>query len=483
MNPLKKLASETVIYGIPTIVSRFLNWLLVPFYTIVFANNEYGAVVNLMAYNAIFMVILTYGMETGFFRFAAKEKKATVFSTVQSSLITTSVLFVGLVYLFLDNIHAFLDIAANKDFIMIMAITISIDAISSIPFAKLRLDGKAIKFGLLRSLNILINIVCNLSFLLLFPYLEKTYGIDIPFYDFSYGIGYIFISYLIASFSTFILLLPEFFKEKYDFSFDLYKRIMKYSFPILIVGLAGMVNINLDKILLPKLLASDEAMALTGIYGANYKLALVMFIFVQAFRFAFEPFFFAKHKGEESKNIYVGVLNLFTASGLLIFLAIMFYIDKLIFLIDPSYHSGVIILPWVLMANLFQGIYYSLSLWYKLSDNTKYGAYMAIFGSIITIALNWILIPRIGFMGGAYAVFICFLVMTITSYFLGQKYFKINYNIKRIALYFASALAIYVVSKFIILDNIWLQMALKTPLLFVFIMLVLYKERLLMFKR
>lgn len=483
MNPLKKLASETVIYGIPTIVSRFLNWLLVPFYTIVFADKDYGAVVNLMAYNAIFMVILTYGMETGFFRFAAKENKSTVFSTILSSLLSTSLLFLGLVYLFLDKIHAFLDISAKKEFIMIMAVTISIDAISSIVFAKLRLDGKAIKFGFLRSLNILINIICNLTFLLLFPYLEKTFNIDIPFYDFSYGIGYIFVSYLIASFSTLILLLPEFFKEKYEFSFELYKRILKYSFPILIVGLAGMVNINLDKILLPKLLSSSEAMALTGIYGANYKLALVMFIFVQAFRFAFEPFFFSKHKGEESKNIYVGVLNLFTAFGLLIFLGIMFYIDKLIFLIDPSYHSGVIILPWVLMANLLQGIYYSLSLWYKLSNNTKFGAYMAILGSIITIVLNWILIPRIGFMGGAYAVFVCFLVMTITSYFLGQKYFKINYNVKRIAFYFASALAIYIGSKFIILDNIWLQMLLKTPLLFVFILLVLYKERLLMFKK
>lgn len=483
MNPLKKLASETVLYGIPTIVGRFVNWLLVPLYTVVFPQSEYGIVVNLMAYNALFMVILTYGMETGYFRFASKENKSLVFSTILSSLTATSLLFLAIVFLFIDNIHSFFDSSFKKEFILIMALTIAIDAITSIPFAKLRLQSRPLKFAFIKSINIGVNVLFNLLFLLLFPYLEKTYSINIPFYNSSYGIGYIFVSYLISSIITLFLLLPEFFKEKYLFSKELLIRILKYSSPILIVGVAGMVNLNLDKILLPKLLSSDDALALTGIYGANYKLALVMYIFVQAFKFAFEPFIFSKHKGEESKSIYIGVLNIFTALGLLIFLAIMFYIDKLIFFIDPRYHSGIVILPWILMANLFQGLFYSLSLWYKLSDKTRFGAYMAILGSIITIVLNIILIPRIGYMGSAYAVFICFFVMTIICYYLGQIYFKINYNIKRIALYFTSALAIYFFSKLIILDNVWLQMLLKTPLLFVFMAIVLYKERLLMFKK
>jgi O-antigen/teichoic acid export membrane protein len=483
MNPLKKLASETVIYGIPTILGRFLNWLLVPLYTIVFPESEYGTVAYIMAYNALFMVLLTYGMETGYFRFASKEDKSTVFSTILSSLVFTSSLFLGLVFIFIDKIQVLLESGCKKEFIIIMAVTIAIDAISSVPFAKLRLESRPKRFAIIKTLNIGLNIVFNLLFLLFFPYIERVHGIDIPFYDFSYGIGYIFVSYLLATIITFILLIPEFFTEKYTFSKDFYKRLLKYSFPILIVGLAGQINLQFDKIMLPKLISSDTALADLGIYAANYKLALVMYIFVQAFKFAFEPFFFAKNKGDDSKKIYAGVLNIFTAFGLLIFLAIMFYIDKLIFFLDPRYHAGVIILPWILMANLFQGIYYSLSLWYKLSDKTKFGAYMAILGSIITIALNYILVPKLGYIGCAYAVFTCFLVMTIVSYLLGQKYFKINYNLKRIALYFTSALLIYFTSIFIICDNIWLQMLLKTPLLFIFILLVLYKERLLMFKR
>jgi len=483
MNPLKKLAGETIIYGIPTIVARFLNWLLVPLYTSIFEPEVYGIVVTLLAYNAIFMPLLTYGMETGYFRFASKEKNTPVFSTIISSLIATSALFLGLIFVFIDDIYVFLDLNIKREYIVFLAISIVIDAICSIPFAKLRLQSKAKKFALVKSINIGSNIFFNIIFLILFPYLERTFSIKIPFYDLSYGIGYIFVAFLLSSILTLILMLPEFISEKYRFSKEFYIRVIKYSLPILVVGIAGMININLDKILLPKLLNSEEASALTGIYGANIKLAVIITLFVQAFKFAFEPFFFSIHKGEDSKQIYIGVLNLFTAFGLFIFLAIMFYIDKLIFFIDPAYHSGVIILPWVLMANLFNGIYYSLSLWYKLSDKTRYGAYMAILGSIITIILNIVLIPRIGYMGSAYALFSCFFVMTVTSYLLGQKYFKINYNLKRIGLYFTSALSIFFISKLIVNDNIWFQMILKTPLLLIFIMIVMYKEKLLMFKK
>jgi len=482
MNPLKKLAGQTAIYGIPTIIGRFINWLLVPLYTHVFVESVYGVVTNLMAYTALFMVLLTYGMETGFFRFAAKENKSTVFSTILTSLLVTSALFLSVLFVFIDDIHIFLGEGVKNEYILFLALTLVIDAITSIPFAKLRLEGKAKRFALIKSINIGTNVLFNVLFLLAFPFLEKTFEINIPFYDFSYGIGYIFFSYFIASLLTLILLLPEFFGEKYIFSKKLYKRILIYSFPIFIVGICGMININLDKILLPKLL-NKEALAQTGIYGANYKLALVMYIFVQAFKFAFEPFFFSSHKGEDSKSVYVGVLNIFTATGLLIFLAVMFYIDKLIFFIDPKYHTGIVILPLVLMANLFQGIYYSLSLWYKLSDKTQFGAYMAVLGSVVTIFLNILLIPRIGYMGSAYAVLICFFTMTIVSYLLGQKYFKINYNIKRIGFYFLSAFVLYFISKFIVLDNTWLQMMLKTPLLLIFCVIVLYKEQLLMFKR
>lgn len=482
MNPLKKLAGETVIYGIPTIIGRFINWLLVPLYTQIFPNEEYGVVVNLMAYTAMFMVILTYGMETGYFRFASREDKSKVFSTIIISLSITTLIFLLLVFTFIDKINLFLDNGANLNFIVLIALTLGIDAISSIPFAKLRLDSRPVRFAIIKTINICCNVLFNILFLLVFPWIEEKFKISIPFFYSDYGIGYIFLSYLLTSLITLILLLPEFFKIEFYFSRSLLKRILNYSFPILIVGIAAMVNINLDKILLPKLLNSDNAVALTGIYGANYKLALVMYIVVQAFKFAFEPFFFSKYKNEDSNDIYIKVLNYFIGLGLLIFLVIMFYIDKLKFFIDSSYHEGVIIVPLVLMANLFQGIFYSLSLWYKLSDKTSLGAYIAVIGSFITIVLNIVLVPRIGYMGSAYAVFFCFFIMVILSYLLGQKYYKIDYDLKKIGIYFFTAFSLYYISKYIIMNNIWLQMLVKTPLLVVFVLVFIYKERLLLFK-
>lgn len=483
MNPLKKLASETVIYGIPTIVARFLNWLLVPLYTSIFAPEKYGVVVTIMAYNAVLLALLTYGMETGYFRFASKNKDDSVFGTIITSLFITSGIFLTVICFNIDSILNFLNLEIQKEWIIFMALVLILDAICSIPFAKLRLKSKAKRFALIRSLNILSNILFNLSFLVLFPFIEKNYNIDIPFFDINYGIGYIFVSFLLSSILTFVLLIPEFFDEKLKFSFNFYKKVLKYSLPILIVSIAGMINLNLDKILLPYLLNSDEAIKLTGIYGANIKLAVIITLFVQAFRFAFEPFFFSLNKGKDSNKVYIQVLNLFTAFGLFVFLSVMFYIDKLIFFIDKDYHEGVIILPWVLLANLFSGIYYSLSLWYKLSDKTYFGAIMALIGSVITISLNILLIPKFGYMGCAYALFFCFFSMALLSYFLGQKYYPINYNIKRIIFYFISALIIYFLSKYIVIDNVWLKMLLKTPLLFIFIFLVLYKEKLFIFKK
>ncbi len=243
-----------------------------------------------------------------------------------------------------------------------------------------------------------------------------------------------------------------------------------------------MLNLNLDKILLPKLLNSDDAMAMTGIYGANYKLALLMYLFVQAFKFAFEPFFFSKYKNGNSKEIYSKVFNYFTGFGLFIFLGVMFYIDILKYFINEDYHSGLIIVPWVLMANFFQGLYYSLSLWYKLSDKTIYGAYISIGGAIITIAMNLIIVPKIGYIGSAYAVLTCFVFMTITSYLLGKKYYKIDYDISKFFLYFTSAITLYFISKYIVFDNMWLKMLVKTPLIIIYACIFIISEKLYLIK-
>lgn len=480
MNPLKKLAGETVIYGFTTILGRFVNWLLVPLYAGIFAASEYGIVINLMSYTALLVVLLTYGTETGFFRFATKENRNNVFSTLMFSLSVTTLVFMLLTFSFLTDLSVFLDIAEHKEYLILLIITVSIDVISSIPFALLRLDSRPIRFGVIKLTNIGVNIGLNLFFLLLCPYLEKR-GFHLPFFNPHGGILYIFISYLIASVITFFMLLPYFFKFHFYFSFQLLRDIMKYSFPILIVSLAGMINLQGDKILMPKILGQvmtqEEALSMTGIYGANYKLALVMYIFTQGFRFAFEPFFFNYSKNEDSKKVYRDVFLYFTGFGLIIFLGVMYWIDIIKFFVRrPQYYAGIIIVPWVLLANLFQGMYYSLSLWYKLTDKTMYGAYMAITGSVITVTMNFILLPKIGYIGSAYAVFTCFLVMCVLSLILGHKYYRINYDLRKIIFYFLLTVVFYFAGRCITFDSPWLTCLARTPLLILFILIFLMRE-------
>lgn len=480
MNPLKKLAGETVIYGFTTILGRFVNWLLVPLYAGIFAASEYGVVVNLMSYTALFVVLLTYGTETGFFRFSTKENKNNVFSTLMFSLSVTTFLFISLTLSFLSDLSVFLDIEEHKEYLVLLIITIGIDVICSIPFALLRQEGRPVRFGIIKLLNIGINIGLNLFFLLLCPFLESK-GIHVPFFNSRVDILYIFISYLVASIVTFFMLLPYFLKFTFYFSFQLLRDILSYSFPILIVSLAGMVNLQGDKILMPKILGQimgeEEALAMTGIYGANYKLALIMYIFTQGFRFAFEPFFFSYSKNKDSKKVYKDVFLYFTGFGLIIFLGVMYWIDIIKFFVrKPEFYTGIVIVPWILLANLFQGMYYSLSLWYKLTDKTIYGAYMAIIGSVISISMNLILLPRIGFMGSAYAVFTCFLVMCILSLLLGHKFYRIDYDIRKIIFYFLLTVVFYFAGKYIMFDNSWVTCLARTPLLILFVWIFLRRE-------
>lgn len=482
MNPLKKLAGETVIYGLSSILGRLLNWLLVPLYTKVFFPEEYGIVTNLMSYVAILLVLLTYGMETGYFRFTSKEKDSSkVFSTGFISLLATTVFFLLLVFVLLTPISSFLNVSENKEFVVLLALTLGFDAITALPFAKLRQENKAMRYAGLKLINIFSNLGINLFFLLLCPWIYENYT-NIPITEIwnpDFGIGYIFVAFFVSSFLNFILLLPDFYKVKLKFDKDLLKRILKFSAPILVVSICGMLNINLDKLVMPELIPADQnPLYQTGIYGANYKLAVIMTLFIQAFRYAFEPFFFAQAKESNSKQVYADVLKYFVIFGLLIFLGVMFYIDIVKILIDSSYHEGLGIVPYVLLANLFFGIFFSLSLWYKLSDKTRFGAYIAIIGSIITIVLNIVLVPRIGYFGAAYAVLACFATMTLISYILGQKHYPVPYDLKGILSYMLVAFILYAASTYIKLDNQWLKMLAKTPLLLVFLLIVIQFEKL-----
>ncbi|MDR0983233.1 MAG: oligosaccharide flippase family protein [Culturomica sp.] len=479
-NAIKKLAGETVIYGVTTIVGRFVNWLLVPLYSAVFLPEEYGVVTNLMSYTAIFMVVLTYGTETGFFRFCSSDNKNDVFSTLITSLSATTAVFLLLIFSFLSPISDFLDIPTHKEYLILLSITIAIDVITSIPFALLRQENRPMKFGIIKLTNIAVNIGSNLFFLILCPYLLNK-GINLPFYNPDGGIVYVFVSYLIAASVTFLMMLPYVLKFQFHFSYYLLRKILKYSFPILIVSIAGMINLNIDKIIMPKLLSEnmsiDKALSMTGIYGANYKLALIMYIFTQGFRFAFEPFFFSYSKNEDSKEVYKKVFLYFTGFGLIIFLGCMCWIDVLQhFLRRPEYNVGAIIVPWVLMANLFQGMYYSLSLWYKLTDKTYYGAYMALIGCMVTISINFIFMPLLGYIASAYAVFACFLIMCILSLILGKKHYKINYNISKILFYFILAVSLYFISRYIKFDSNWTTSVARTPLVIIFAAIFIFNE-------
>lgn len=484
MNQIKKLAGQTVIYGFGTIAPRLLNFLLLtPFYTRIFEQKEYGVFTELYAYIVFLLVILTYGMETGFFRFSKSEKDfSKVYSTSLISLFITSATFVILSNIFSSNIAILLDYEHNVEFIRWFCIIVSIDAFTAIPFAKLRYLGKAKKFGILKIINVSVNIGFNLFFFLLLPEIielnpESVYKI---FYNPELGVGYVFIANLIASVVTLVLLLPEIFDAKINFDLNLLKRILIYSFPLLIVGIAGTINEVLDKILMKHLvLDPSTAMEQVGVYGANYKMAVLMTLFIQMFRYAAEPYFFSRMDDKDAKVQYATIMKLFIIFGLIIFLGVVLYIDIVKYFIGEEFRAGLKIVPIILLANLFLGIIFNLSIWYKLTNLTKYGAYISLIGAAITILLNVLLVPKHGYMGAAWATFVCYFTMVIISYFMGQKFFKIKYDLKNIGIYFTLAIALYLLNTILDINKFYLQMIISSILIIVFIIFVVKKENLL----
>ncbi len=481
MNSFKKLASDTVIYGASSIIGRFLNWWLVPYYSFMFLPEEYGVVTNMYAYVAFFLVLLTYGMETSYFRYASKSKNPEgVYSTSIISLFFTTFSFVLLATVFRHPIAALLNYPDHPEYIWWFALILGIDAFTAIPFARLRLNNRPIKFAFIKLVFIGFNIAFNLFFISLCPKIleHNPESVIRLVYSKEIGVGYVFISNLLASVITLILLVPEIFRIKFSFDKKLLKQMLNYGFPILIVGLMGMVNQNIDKVLMPFLIpANQDPIYQLGVYGASYKLAVLMNMFIQAFRYAFEPFFFARSDVKEDQKMYATVMKYFVIFGLLIFLGMMLYLDIIKVIIDTNYHEGLKVVPLVLMANLFYGMYFTQSLWYKLTDKTRYGAYMAIVGAVITLALNILLVPVMGYMGSAIAVFVCFLVMVVISYVLGRKFYPVPYDLKRIGTYFVVATILYVVSIFSNQQGAVVKYALNTILLLLFLVTIYHFEK------
>lgn len=468
------MAKDTAIYGLSSIVGRFLNWCLVPIYTNVFAADQYGIVTLIYSAVALLLIILTYGMETGFFRFANHERWSDpmqVYSTSLLSLGATSSLFIAAACLFSQPIADAMECGAHPSYIWMMAIAVGIDAFISIPFAYLRYQRRPLRFATLRLLNIGINISLNLFFILLCPWLWEVAPQSIAwFYDPTLGVGYIFLANLISSAVTLLTLYPEVTATRFDFCGKLWREMMAYSFPLLVLGIAGIMNQTIDKLLYPMLVA-DKAQAMTdlGIYGANYKIAIVMVMFIQAFRFAYEPFIFAQHKqagNDDRTAAYRDAMKFFVIFGLLIFLGVMFYIDILKYFISPKYFSGLKVVPIIMAAELFFGVFFNLSLWYKLTDKTIWGVWFSLLGLAVTLALNIAFVPRWGYMACAWAAFACYGVMMLASYFVGLKKYPIGYDIKRMLCYAAAAAAIYAVGVYLIdFPMPWLNMALRTLLL------------------
>ena len=453
MNPLKKLASQTAIYGLSSVVGRLLNYLLVPLYTRYFIPEEYGVVTELYAYVAFLVIVLTYGLETAFFRFSQKENNnRIVYSTSLISLIFTSLLFIFFMFSFSENISALIGYPTNQEYVKWFALIIGLDAISSISFAKLRALNKATRFALIRLVNIFINIGLNLFFIIYCPYVIENDLQSLNFvnsvYSQSVGVGYIFIANLIASVVTIFMLLPEMINSVWIFDKKLWKKMMIYASPLLLAGLAGMTNETIDRILLKYLLPENINSAREiGLYGAFYKLSVIMILFIQTFRFAAEPFFFSQERQVNAKKIYADVMKFFVIVLAFIFLLVTTFYNFFINFLGSDYHDerGFLVVSILLLANFFLGIYYNLSIWYKLTEKTIYGAALAVFGATITVILNFILIPYIGFVGSAVATLICYFSMMIASFILARKHYPIPYNFSRILLYFSLMISIFII--------------------------------------
>lgn len=459
MGGLKSLAKDTAIYGVSSIVGRFLNYLLVPIYTISMpaSTGGYGIITNMYAITALLLVLLTCGMETGFFRFTNKggEDPVKVYSTTLLTVGAISLSFLAVCLLFLEPIAGVMGYEEHPWYLGMMLIVIAMDAIQAIPFAYLRYKNRPIKFAALKMLFIFASIILNIVY---FVFMKGT------------NVGAAFLINLICTSLVMLCLISELRGFRYTLDRDLMKRMFRYSFPILILGIAGILNQVVDKIIFPFVYPDPvEADVQLGIYGATSKIAMIMAMFTQAFRFAYEPFVFGKSKEKDNRQMYAQAMKFFIIFTLLAFLTVMFYLDILRYVIGRDYWEGLKVVPIVMAAEMFMGVYFNLSFWYKLTDETKWGAYFSLTACTIVILMNVFLIPVYGYMACAWAGFTGYAVAMLLSYFVGQKKYPIAYDLKSIGGYVLLALMIYVAGEWIPVDNMLLRLLLRTLLLFVFI--------------
>lgn len=482
MANLKSLAKDTAIYGMSSILGRFLNYLLVPLYTsnISAASGGYGIITNLYAYTALLLVILTYGMETTFFRYANKtnEDPQKVYSSTLIMVGFTSLLFIVLVSIFLQPLSGVMGYSDHSSYVWVMAATVSIDAFQCIPFAYLRYKKRPIKFAALKLLFIAFNIALNLLYFVVLPDLYKSYPDIIQhIYNPETGVGYAFYINLVCTASITFFFYKELTGFKYTFDKELAKRMLSYSWPILILGIAGILNQTADFILFPYLYKGSQAHQQLGIYGAASKIAMIMAMITQAFRYAYEPFVFGKGNDKDNRETYAVAMKYFIIFTLLAFLVVMGYINILRHIIGRDYWEGLKVVPIVMAGTIMMGIYFNLSFWYKLIDKTIWGAYFSGIGCFVLILINIIFVPQYGYMACAWAGLIGYATAMTLSYFVGQKKYPINYPLKSIGIYVLMAVFFFIAITY---SNEYLPkiyaLAVNTLIIFAFIAHIIYHD-------
>ncbi len=475
MSVFKKLFKQTFIYGFATVLPRVLTVILVPLYVKVLLPEEYGIYSTVMAFLILGNVLLSYGMETAFFRFVTKDEsqQKIVQSTTLTSITVSTLIFLGITLLFNNYIAEISDF--KPEYVTYGLLILALDALVVLPFVWFRANEKPMRYAVIKIFNVVINLAFNLFFLLMLPKLAENSSYWNSLWLPENKVAYVFIANLIASAVTLLILLPLYLKIGFGFSKTIWKQMMKYAVPVLIAGIAFSINEAFDRILLKYLLPENIAETQVGLYSACYKLGMFMTLFVMAFRLGIEPFFFNHSGHENAKNTYATITKYFTLFGCLILLGVVVYIDILKQIIIPNsqYWEALKIVPLILLANLFLGIYHNLSVWYKVTDRTKFGAYISVFAAVVTLVLNYVLIPIIGYMGSAIATLAVDGSMMVLSYLYGHKYYDVPYEVKKISGYLLLAIGFSAISFYAFNGNIWIGIA----LLIVFATIMFYSEK------
>lgn len=486
MSGIKKLAGQTIWYGLSSIFGRFLNYLLTPLLVTIFASGEYGKISTLFTIAAFLNIVYTYGQETSYFRFSATHPEPKVYNTCTSTILITTVLLTGFLLLTSSSLAGFLEMPDHPEYINWVILIVALDTLSVMPFAKLRFEGRPRKFAAIKILNILINVGLVIFFLVVCKSASENNKDNLfaAIYNPEIGLGYVILANLAASAITLLLLSREFFKFRFRLNPSFWKQMMSYSWPLIIVGFGGMVNETIDRIMLLKLYpgTTDEAFSQSGIYSANYKLAVLIVLFIQAFRMGAEPFFFKQSTSENAQRTYARVMKFFVIACCFCFLGVTLYLDIWKYFMGskrPEYYSGLKVVPLLMTAKIFLGIYYNLSIWYKIKDRNLTGAWITLGGAAITIIFNWIFIPMLGYMACAIATILCYGFMMVVSYQLGQKHYPIPYAWKKLMAYIVICLLLFGLHQaFILLDlNHWINRGVATLFIGLFTLLVLGVEK------